>query len=339
MKKLLLALSLISIPAAAQTEIQHFMGMKCPTCGLGFTDGYNERTYYLIETPAPVDESASGADLSWDFSGTQSDGSFYTVSEATDTQIGFFPNTNTVLTQSEGDFESMQIFSTDYTTFTGMVTPEFILSYSSDTASLGTFPVSYGYSNADTVAGTFEYGAYVGTFSGTINTSVDAYGTATFNDAGEPRDVTRLKVVQTLALSYPPFGQVGTFTQTIYHYYDADPFYNWPQIRSTTTSLSVPLLSVNDTYTIYEVQNQGFLANPEVAAGKIAVWPNPVKDKLLVSASGQGIEKIEISDALGKRVLSAANVSEIDLSALKTGMYFATVSTASGNEVKKIIKN
>jgi hypothetical protein len=74
---------------------------------------------------------------------------------------------------------------------------------------------------------------------------------------------------------------------------------------------------------------------------EFSVYPNPVNNTLTVSASA-GINQLTVIDINGRQVKSQSvaglELAEIDLSDLTSGIYFVKVKTASGEEVRKIVK-
>ncbi|MCG2417703.1 T9SS type A sorting domain-containing protein [Aequorivita sp. F47161] len=73
---------------------------------------------------------------------------------------------------------------------------------------------------------------------------------------------------------------------------------------------------------------------------EVSVYPNPASDKVLVEAN-LPIEKIEIFDLLGRKVVGNAPLStntELNITSLKTGMYVAVITTEGKKTVRKIVK-
>ena len=72
------------------------------------------------------------------------------------------------------------------------------------------------------------------------------------------------------------------------------------------------------------------------------IYPNPVNDRLFIEA-GIEIEEIAVYDIYGRRQQNLSAVSRqssvIDVSNLKSGIYFIKINTEKGNIVKRIIKN
>ncbi len=81
------------------------------------------------------------------------------------------------------------------------------------------------------------------------------------------------------------------------------------------------------------------LSNSDFVSSKIAVYPNPVKDILNISSDELEIQSIVLNDINGRMVKSAANLSQINISDLNKGVYFAEITTNEGKSTKKIIKN
>ncbi len=73
---------------------------------------------------------------------------------------------------------------------------------------------------------------------------------------------------------------------------------------------------------------------------KIAMYPNPVSEKLFIASEGIAIEKIKVYSVGGKQVIETS-VSEncIDVSNLSEGLYFIEISSLEGKSVQKFIKN
>jgi hypothetical protein len=75
----------------------------------------------------------------------------------------------------------------------------------------------------------------------------------------------------------------------------------------------------------------------EVAAEKIRLYPNPITNVLIIESGELRVEKVDILDVTGKTVFSS-NKTEINISHLPSGTYFVKMQTASGELIKKVIK-
>jgi len=71
-----------------------------------------------------------------------------------------------------------------------------------------------------------------------------------------------------------------------------------------------------------------------------SVSPNPAQDMLFIKSSLNNLQSATITDINGRIVAKKNSVSnEIDVSNLKSGMYFITITSSEGNITKKFIKN
>lgn len=71
----------------------------------------------------------------------------------------------------------------------------------------------------------------------------------------------------------------------------------------------------------------------------ISIYPNPVAETLFISSEETLIESILVFTINGKQVLSEAEqLKSIDVSSLKSGLYFVSVSTSEGSSIQKFIK-
>jgi hypothetical protein len=77
----------------------------------------------------------------------------------------------------------------------------------------------------------------------------------------------------------------------------------------------------------------------EKAIGGIRFFPNPVKNKLFIeSKNGEYFDEITIFNLEGSKVFNTNNTDEIDLSNLKSGVYFIKVQNNHVSYTKKLIK-
>lgn len=73
---------------------------------------------------------------------------------------------------------------------------------------------------------------------------------------------------------------------------------------------------------------------------EIKLYPNPTSNTVFVEAHSQ-IEKVEVFDVLGRKVLDISPKSEkteLNMSNLKAGMYMAIITSEGKKFVKKIMK-
>ena len=80
----------------------------------------------------------------------------------------------------------------------------------------------------------------------------------------------------------------------------------------------------------------------ETALENIALFPNPAQDILNIESPKVEIQQITITDLRGRKVLTQqvdnATNTQVNISSLKSSVYFINISTAQGSITKKIIK-
>jgi hypothetical protein len=107
---------------------------------------------------------------------------------------------------------------------------------------------------------------------------------------------------------------------TAYIYFD----YNRPVVTNTTTN------TIGITTGIREENNNGLLK----------VYPNPANDKLIIRVNKNGNNDIVIADVIGrkvKQIKTSELQTEINVSDLKSGIYFITLTQDNMNYVQKIV--
>lgn len=342
MKTTLLFLFAIVALADAQT-ISEYYGHLSATPN---TEGVNHRAYVVVESSTPIDQSPSGANAAWNFTNLTALGpTVYSNAAPSAGEASTYPGTTMVTTNINmvGIVETVsKLYTVMNQAFTGVSSEAtgINLNYT-DNATIGTFPLTFGYTNTDAIAGTFTYTSFSGTFTGSMVSSVDAYGTLTTNDYGfGPNEITvvRLKTVQTMNLnSIVP--NVGTASVTSYHYYVEGQLF--PFFTSATTTINVPILSINQTVSAMEAVGPQLLGAPGISLENgIVLAPNPVSGVLQVRSDPNiSVNAINITDTNGRTVVSNNSMNaELDLSNLSSGLYFARIDTDGGSITKKFIK-
>ncbi len=332
--KLLISFLLLSFASFAQTPINSFYIN-------------NDAIFSVVTSANPIDQSASGANLVWNFNDLTSIGqSQYTNTTPTPDEVSTFPNTNAVIESTDGaGTTTSQLFTkniNNVVSITGLLGAGLELNFITNNATLGSFPMNYGFSNTDNVAGTYNYDTFSGTFTGTVVTSVDAYGTLNANIGSFTNaNATRLKTVINISLNYGFFTNVGTITQTTYSYYSDNIFQNYPVFRTATTSALVPLASIDQTDTTMEIYSATLLKTDTFTKySTIQIAPNPVVDFLNIQTDkDQKILSVSVSDLNGRIVLNSNLENAINVSSLQKGIYIATITTDKGTFSKKMIKN
>ena len=336
--KIKLLLSLLLLTTVTFSQVNSFYGT-------------NNSIFSVLTSANPLNHGSSGANQTWSFGSLLPLGtSVYTYVAPTASETTTYPGTTTVIVTNttEGTTTTtgrMFTKNTANNTFsiTGLTGTDLNINFSTNNATLGIFPMVYGYTNTDSnVAGTYNYTTYSGTFTGTLVTTVDANGTLNLTDFGYSANVTRLKTVLNISLNYGIFSNVGTVTQTSYSYYDPTNTLNNPAFRSVNTVAVVPLMSINQNNTSLEKFNN-VLATP--SSELQTVWiQNPVQNTININASNT-IENanISVTDMLGKTIYKAKNETingtfEIPI-LLTKGIYLLKIRNENGSITKKIVKN
>lgn len=314
-------------------------------------------SYNVVTSSVAIDQSAVGENLTWNFTNLTQTGNTEDVHSApTSSETTIYPGTTLVITTTDGNSNEGKFFiketMSNEVSVTGFVTPDLTLNYSTDNALLGSYPISYSDAAVtDTSAGNYSYTAggntYAGTFTGTVETSVNAYGTLTTNDLGQggfSGTVTRVKSIQNLTLMYPVFGNIGTGTLTSHSYYD-DNNNGYLIFRSTRFELNVSIptiITINEDRIVYESvlsDTLGVDQNEFISDDEVKIAPNPVGNFLNLHTSNQVIKSILVTDATGKQVLkSYGENTSLPVSNLQTGFYIANITTEDNHFTLKFIK-
>jgi hypothetical protein len=69
---------------------------------------------------------------------------------------------------------------------------------------------------------------------------------------------------------------------------------------------------------------------------KITVFPNPISG--IFTVFGENIKQVELFNSLGQKILISQSAEQIDISNLKSGVYFVLVNYKGGSVYKELIK-
>ncbi|WP_452222974.1 T9SS type A sorting domain-containing protein [Lacinutrix chionoecetis] len=329
--KLLLLLVLSSILSFSQAPVNNYFS--------------TQNSMFAIVT-GTVNQNPSGANAAWDFgtltqTGTNTD----TFTTPTASQLTSYPGTTQVLTITDNVMNTNELFYKvvgSTLSLTGASNAEFTIDYNSDNALIGTYPITFGTpATVDDIAGTLNAQGQTPSYTGTITTEVDGYGSLTFTVTGQGAysgSVTRIKTEQMISFAIGGFFP-GTATITNYNYYkDGDGALVF---RTTDGVISVPGLGINETFSSIEalitntLSVEGFYS----AENLIKLYPNPVGEILnLQVKQGVAIITIKITDLNGRVVLSSKESSLLNVSQLQSGFYTIKLTTNQGVQTSKFIK-
>jgi hypothetical protein len=91
----------------------------------------------------------------------------------------------------------------------------------------------------------------------------------------------------------------------------------------------------NATYTAY-FEAIGTNAIDDVAAADVRLYPNPTSGMLTVDI--EGLQKVEVIDAVGRIIISQNNGNRVDMSRLNNGIYTVRITVDGKTIVKKVAK-
>lgn len=201
------------------------------------------------------------------------------------------------------------------------------------------WPTSYGYSNADTYAGTCASGANTGTSSGSVTTNASGTGTLILPNGMSLTNVLQVTIVNRFALSF----QGGAFVLNIYA---VD--YNYFHASQKFPVLTVSYSSANGSPLNGKIRLNDLVLtaiNDLNSDEPMSLFPNPAKGSFnlkLVNADNQACT-VEIMNATGALVRSVnlennSEISEtISVSDLAPGMYMVKTNLSSKISVRKLI--
>lgn len=119
-----------------------------------------------------------------------------------------------------------------------------------------------------------------------------------------------------------------------------DPFHQIQyrlKVRSQSNALTGDVVmfdNVSASFTYATLSNESFDNKPN-----FTMYPNPVKNELFISSEND-IQKVEIYNITGQRILEVNNSKRINTSSLRNGIYMVKLTSENGGvSVKKLIKN
>lgn len=86
------------------------------------------------------------------------------------------------------------------------------------------------------------------------------------------------------------------------------------------------------------VESSGTLSiTDETINNELLVYPNPTSDKLTIKTN-YDIDKVELYNILGKKVMENANTQELNLNSLSNGVYMLQIYSGKTKLIKRIVK-
>lgn len=293
-------------------------------------------SYKYLTGQTPIAPGAAGANASWDFSSLSAGSTInYTTSACPgDADCGTFPAANEVVNISNFGkaFYNKTSAMMEQVGETGMQGQP--TTFSNPMTWLQ-FPVTFNQTFTDAYAMTTPTGSRIGT----VNSTIDAYGTLK-TPAGTFPNVLRQKLVDNMVVNVS--GQEMTMTMTQYYWMTPSmSHYVMSLIISEVTGLPVP---VPATYTVvYTEQGSGpsAIASPDALSAAVTVYPNPAGEKLFIRAEGMRIVSVSVYNILGQELFSSKGEEKATLSlwhpGWAAGSYMLRINTDKGMVTKPVI--
>jgi hypothetical protein len=109
---------------------------------------------------------------------------------------------------------------------------------------------------------------------------------------------------------------------------------------SSETEMTIDIEAGSGVWWRYEMQIQATAGLNDNVLNNIKMYPNPANDYLNFNANSNENLDIQIFDILGKSVLNLDNVrNPVNVSELKSGVYFVQITLGTVKETKKLIIN
>ncbi|MDC9722072.1 MAG: T9SS type A sorting domain-containing protein [Urechidicola sp.] len=106
---------------------------------------------------------------------------------------------------------------------------------------------------------------------------------------------------------------------------------------------SATWFNIDPTSTFVETQGEcdALGVDDELLKDNLSIYPNPARGEVTIMASnGIEVSKIEVYDVLGKKIKEMNySSSPIDVSQLKSGVYYMSIIVNDNRVIKKLIKN
>lgn len=284
----------------------------------------------VVGTP---DNSSTGSNVTFDNSLlTSGTAVVASVSAPSATELTSFPGTTVKFDDGNGNSIFYKSSATQLE-ITGAGISGATLNFNADNAIFVKFPTAFSNTYNDTARGTFSNGAVSGLFKGTITTTADATGTLLLG-ADSYSNILRIKTVQSYNLYQSSdttyFFSIGTLTSTIYTYYDNVNRY--PLFTTTTATIVVPILSINQTTSVAVRQVNPTLATVNSDKNNFKIYPNPVTDNLFFAGDLGSYTEVKVYSVDGKLVKTGSiSDNKLDLSKLSAGNYILELSSKTQN--------
>jgi len=297
--------------------------------------------------PTGITAGASGANVTWDFSGLTSAGSTSSQLLAPGSltyasAFGSSINAGTSTASGEGYF---YIDNNEYTIVGASLSNNDIVdNYTSDPREVVTFPISYGDVVNETFSGTQVNSLASVTWNrgGTITIEADGYGTLIL-PTGTFNDVLRIKVTTIYSDTHPTFPSID-YDDVVYLWYHVGSrgyLLSYGEFIVSNFGIPVPPVITVNYYGTIPVST----ADLDGQSLQLNAFPNPMQNEAQVQLSGMGGEafQLEVTDLNGRLVESRqVNAAEQHIATLgqdyPSGIYLVRAYSATQSRVVRLVK-
>lgn len=208
------------------------------------------------------------------------------------------------------------------------------------------YPFTFGDTWTDNMSGTLDVAGLILNRTGTVESTIDGYGSISLPGGIQLDDVTRVNLHREITDS----SEVGVDIYII----DQIRFYQGTMLAPLVNHSHLQVISPLDTtiadyFEIIQGYTVGIDQVVDQETGvEFGMFPNPATDKVQVVTSsfgngGSAIEIIEVRDITGRlveavRPISGLNVTVFDVSSWMSGVYTVTVNPGeAGSTTKQLI--
>lgn len=217
-----------------------------------------------------------------------------------------------------------------------------------NTAIVAQWPVTSTYSVSDVISGSIKVNLIIpttGPFNGTQNVSSIGTGTLQLPNGITLNNCMLMKsaMTGTGSVTILTITANATLTSTGYNYYHSSQKFPVLSIVYSTTSIKTGTAAPNVTNNVnITVNNDVFAGITEINEADIAsFYPNPASNNLFINLNKINSATVEIYNELGQIVLSEKlfqHNNTVDISMLKSGIYFVRTTGDNKYSVRKLIK-
>jgi hypothetical protein len=313
-----------------------------PSAGETYTyHGYDASTF---------NPGASGANVTWDFSGVASSGAttYSYINTGSAPHGSSFPSSNVAIYDAAAPSESFYQLDASQYSVAGIVqgNNDIVDDYNGDIREIVKFPITYQNTFNETFSGTQFIAQVPFTWNrgGNITIEADGYGTLIM-PYGTINNVLRIKTTTVYsdtdpAQVFPP----NNYSEELYLWYH-------PSTKSFLFSyVAFELVDFGTTTYTGTYLDQVHVGVEELLASAIdlKMYPNPTNDQLSVSFDLQNRSEVQIqvTDMTGRIVMdvpvssvsAGTQTKTVDLSTLQTGMYMVSILVDNRKVTKMINK-